>query len=184
VNTKQPQSIISNLFRNKSQAIAAEILFLLFAGVFGALVQHYIKMPMHLPGKQGLLFMLILTSCASLSGLKGAGSIASSGAALYFLLFQMSGGDLFRPFLLILVGISLDAGMVLWRKFNKPLLLLGLVGALSWAVVPVARIFIASFTGIFYKSFASGIIYPVATHMFFGFLAAFVAAIALRKFHK
>ncbi|MDD3877662.1 MAG: hypothetical protein PHT69_13660 [Bacteroidales bacterium] len=184
MNTKQPQSILSNLFQNKTQAITTEILFLFMAGVFGAVIQHYLKMPMQLPGKQGLLFMLILSSCASISRIKGSATITTSGAAAYFLIFQMASGDIFKPILFLLVGICFDAFIYLWNKFNKPLILLAVAGALSWAVIPFGRIFISLFTGIMYKSFISGILYPIATHLLFGFTASLIAGLTLKKFYK
>ena len=184
MNTKQPQSILLNLFQNKTQAFVAEIFFLFVAGVFGAMAQQYLKMPMQLPGKQGLLFMLILSSTATLSRIKGAGTITSSGATAYLLIFQMASGDIFKPFLFLLVGLTLDFLISFWRKFGQPLFFLGLAGALSWAMIPVSRMIISLFTGLYYKSFASGILYPIATHLLFGFTAAIITGLALKKYYK
>ncbi|OPZ96835.1 MAG: hypothetical protein BWY70_01652 [Bacteroidetes bacterium ADurb.Bin408] len=183
MNTKQPQSILSSLFPNKAQAVAAEIAFLFIAGIFAAVVQQYLKVPMHLPGKQGLLFMLILTSVATLSRVKGAASITTGGAAVYLLTFQMASGDIYKPLLYIMVGITLDAMIILWQKFNKPVLLLAVAGALSWATIPFTRLVISSLTGVVFKSFMSGLIYPFITHLIFGFIAALIAGLAFKKYY-
>lgn len=184
MNTKQPQSILSNLSQNKAQALVIEILILFLAGIFAAVVQHYLKMPMSLPGKQGLLFMVILTSCAIVSSIKGAGTITASGAMVYLLIFQMASGDIFRPFLILLTGVILDGFVLLWHRMGKPVFFLAIAGALSWAVIPFGRIFITLFTGVAYKSFATGIIYPISTHLLFGFVAALIVGISLKKLYK
>lgn len=183
MNTRQPQSILSNLFQNKTHALLAEAGFLIMAGIFAAVVQQYVKMPMHLPGKQGLLFMLILTSVATMSRIKGAASITAGSAALYFLVFQMASGDILKPLLFIVVGATLDSLLIFWRRFNKPVLLLALAGALSWATIPVTRLIISALTGVIFKSFMSGLMYPIVTHLIFGFTAALIAGIALKKYY-
>jgi len=184
MNTKQPQSILLNLFQNKTQAFIAEIFFLFVAGIFAAVAQQYLKMPMQLPGKQGLLFMLILSSTVTLSRIKGAGTITSSGATAFMLLFQVSSGDVFKPFLILFVGIVLDFLISFWRKIGQPLFFLGLAGALSWAVIPVSRMFISMFSGVYFYSFSSGVLYPIATHLLFGFTAAIITGLAFKKYYK
>jgi len=184
MNTKHQTSILSNLFQNKTQAIVAELLFLFLAGIFGAVIQYYIKMPMHLPGKQGLLFMLILVSCATVSNFKGAALFTTSGAAFFFLVFQMGAQDIFKPFIFLISGATLDFLIFFWRKMNKPLIFLALAGGIAWTVIPFIRIFISLFSGFVYKSFASGIVYPLFTHFVFGSVAALIAGIALKKFYK
>jgi hypothetical protein len=182
MNTKQPQSVISSLFPNRTSAIIAEISFLFLAGVFAAFVQHAIKVPMQLPGKQGLFFVFILASVASMSKMKLAGSFTVFGAAIFMFLVPGPNPDFFKPLIIILMGAMFDAFLFKAKSIDKiGLFLIAIAGSLCWAMIPFSRLVISSFTGIVYKSFASGFFYPFATHLLFGFAGALLAGIIFRK---
>jgi hypothetical protein len=182
MNTRQPQSILSSLFPNRTSALAAEISFLILAGAFAAFVHTVVKIPMQLPGKQGLFFMFILVSVAATSRFKAAGSLATIGAAIFMFVLPGAQPDPFKPFIILLIGVVFDAFLFKARNINNfSVFLIAVAGSLCWALIPVSRILISLATGIQYKSFVSGALYPVATHLLFGFIGALLAGIIFRK---
>ncbi len=184
MDTRQPQSYLLNLFQSKTKAVVAELVILFVSGMFAAAAYHFLKMPMHLPGKQGLLFMVILTSVSTVSSFRFAATFTSMGTLTFFLLFTSLAPDPFKPFLFVLVSFLFDLFLSVWRNKNRSVWFIGIAGSLCWAIIPVVRIFITLTTGAFYESFVFGFVYPILTHLAFGFIAAMVAALSLKKFYK
>jgi len=182
MNMNQHPKLLSNLFPSKTTSTIVEVSFLFLAGIFAAWAQYAAKVPLQLPGKQGLIFMFIIASLASVSGIRFSSSIAVSGAALFMFLVPGPNPDPFKPFIILLTGAFLDAMLYNAKaKMRIPILFIAIAGSLSWALIPVSRIIITYFTGIFYKSFATGFVYPLLAHMMFGFAGALLAAIIFRK---
>ncbi len=178
----QRQSLLSNLFPSRTSAIVAEVVFIIFGGAFAAIVHHYVKVPMNLPGKQGLFFMFVLASLSTVSGFRIAGGLTTLGASLFMLAIPGPAHDPFKPIIIFLLGFVLDAMLFTAKRNRKPaIFLVAIAGSLAWAMIPLSRIIISMFTEMTYKSFATGALYPILTHMLFGFTGALLAAIVFRK---
>lgn len=184
MNTSQRPNSLSRIFPNKAVAVPLEIFLLISVGVLAAFIMARLKMPLHLPGKQGILFLLIIISSARASRLPMAATIATSGAAFFLYMFAFDSTDVFKPVLIMAVALGLDA--IIYLHNNKAinnLAFIILAGA-AWTLVPLIKLVITLFTGFPFQSFITGVAYPFATHLLFGIIAATLALFTLRLFKK
>ncbi len=135
---------------------------------------------LQLPGHHGLEAMALLVlgrlSCTSPVSATLAGASAALAAPL-------AGADhgVLMPAFYVLPGVILDVGFRLWPRIaTRPTLLLPLVAAVAWASKPVMRILANQFLGMHFGSLRAGPIYPVVTHVLFGFLGGLATVIVWR----
>ena len=81
MNTNLLQRTISKVFPNSTVAATVEIIFLLGLGMIAVVLHTKLRMPMHLPGKQGVLFMALIITGKGLSRFPFAASLSGIGAA-------------------------------------------------------------------------------------------------------
>jgi hypothetical protein len=85
------------------------------------------------------------------------------------------------PLFYVLPGVVLDLGYRLWpRLVVRALLFLPLVGALAFAAKPVVRVIAHQAFGMQFGSLRAGPVYPILTHLMFGFLGALAAVLVWR----
>jgi hypothetical protein len=184
MNTSQHPNSLSRIFPNKAVAITFEIFLLISAGVLAAVLMQKLKVPMHLPGKQGILFLLIIISSARSSRLPMAATIATSGSAFFLYMFAFDSTDVFKPLLLMIVAAGLDAIIYLHRNKTIGNIAFIILAGAVWTLMPLIKLVISLFTGFPFPSFISGFAYPFATHLLFGVIAATLALFTLRLFKK
>ena len=155
------QRSISKVFPNKIAADIAEILLLFFIGMFAITLHAKLRIPMHLPGRQGILFMLFIVMARSMSKFPFATSLTCLGSSTLLFFYTLGFNDPFMPLVYILLGIVMDLFFGLITRFKPSLLLIGLASGLSWAAIPFFRILIASLTGFPYQSITGGYAYPL-----------------------
>ena len=184
MNTNQRQNTLSSLFPNKAIAVPVEVFLLISAGILAAVLHQKLKIPIHLPGKQGIVFLLIIISAARSSRIPMAATIAAAGSAFFFYTFAFDSTDILKPILYLLVAGGIDILIHLHRnKILNNFSFIILSGA-AWSLIPLIRLFITLFTGFPYKSFLSGFAYPFVTHLLFGAIAAALAVVTLRLIKK
>lgn len=184
MNSNQHPNSLSRIFPNKQVALAVELLLLFSAGILAAVLHQKLKIPMHLPGKQGILFLLIIISAARASRIPFGATLATTGAAMFFYVFAFDGTDPYKPLFYLLVAGMIDV-LIHWQRTKKitVFLFILLTGA-AWTIIPLIRTVVTLTTGIPFKSFMSGFAYPFVTHLLFGMLAAALAMVTLRLFKK
>jgi hypothetical protein len=159
---------------------AGRALFLVSLGVTIVLLEQASHWKLQLPGHHGLEAMALLVlgrlSCTN----SWAATIVGGSAAVAA---PLAGADhgLLTPLFYVVPGAVLDLGYRLWPKLaERMLLFLPLLAAIAFTTKPIARVLGNQFFGLQYGSLRYGPVYPIVTHMLFGFLGALTAVILWR----
>lgn len=155
-------------------------LFLGSVGVAMVLLEQAFRWPLQLPGHHGLEAMALLVlgrlSCTNPWSATLVGASAAAAAP-----FVGADHGVLMPLFYVLPGIVLDVGYRLWpRLAGRLLLLLPLLAALAFASKPVIRVLANELFGMQFGSLRAGPVYPILTHLMFGFLGALAAVLAWR----
>lgn len=154
--------------------------FLASLGVAIVALEHAFRWSLQLPGHHGLEAMALLAlgrlSCTS----PVSATLVGSSAALAAPLMGADHGML-MPLFYVLPGVVLDVGFRLWpRLATRATLLLPVLAALAWVSKPVVRVSANQLFGMHFGSLRAGPLYPVITHLLFGFLGGLAAVIVWR----
>ena len=159
---------------------AGRALFLASLGVAIALLEQAFRWPLQLPGHHGLEAMALLVlgrlSCTN----PWAATLVGASAAVAAPLTGADHGVL-MPLFYVLPGVILDLGYRRWPRFaERTVLFLPLIAALALASKPVVRVLANQLFGMPFGSLRAGPLYPVLTHLMFGFLGGLAAVIVWR----
>lgn len=154
--------------------------FLVSLGVAIVVLEQAFRWPLQLPGHHGLEAMALLVlgrlSCTNPWSATLVGASAAVAAPL-------AGADhgVLMPLFYVLPGMVLDACYRLWpRLADRFLLFLPLLAALAFATKPVVRVLANQLVGMPFGSLRAGPVYPILTHLMFGFLGALAAVLVWR----
>ena len=162
---------------------AGRLAFLVAIGVAIVLLHETIRYPLRIPGQHGLEGMALLALArysttykwgATIAALSSAGTAAAMGA----------GSEWTTPFLYLAPGIALDLGVMLFAGWRTQFIVLPLITAFAFATKPLIRLGLMEFFGMQFGSFRAGVLYPISTHIAFGFMGALMTAIAWRVAQK
>ncbi len=150
------------------------LLVLLGLGISIVLIHQTFRYPMNLPGRHGLDAMFLMTMGMLMAGNRWAGTATGlgAGASAWYI-----GGGALAPLLYPICGLVFAVAPRLSRHWRASLILLPVVAALAWASRPVVRWLFAQATGLEFDSLATGLLWPVTTHLAFGFVGAFGAVL-------
>ncbi len=159
---------------------AGRAAFLVSLGVAIVLLEQAFRWPLQLPGHHGLEAMALLVfgrlSCTNPWSATLVGASAAAAAP-----FVGADHGVLMPLFYVLPGLVLDAGYRLWpRLVSQALLFLPLVAAVAFAAKPVVRVVANQVFGMPFGSLRAGPIYPILTHLMFGFLGALAAVLVWR----
>jgi hypothetical protein len=159
---------------------AGRALFLASLGVAIVLLEQAFRWPLQMPGHHGLEGMALLVlgrlSCTNPWSATLVGASAAVAAP-----FVGADHGMLMPLFYVLPGIVLDLGYRLWpRLVSRALLFLPLVAAVAFAMKPVVRVAANELFGMQFGSLRAGPVYPVLTHLMFGFLGALAAVLVWR----
>lgn len=129
-----------------------------------------------LPGRTGVQWLALLLIGRTTSNYRWAASVSGIGSAVVSLLPFWGFGDPLKWLIFLLVAIALDLMYNLFTHWQHAVLFLTIIGGLAHAVKPLSRALLSGVTGLQYTSLLSGVVYPTATHLLFGFIGAFVGA--------
>ena len=155
-------------------------LFLVSLGVAIVLLEQAFRWPLQLPGHHGLEAMALLVLGRLCCTNPWSATLVGASAAVTA---PFAGADhgLLMPLFYVLPGIVLDLGYRLWpRLVGRTLLFLPLVAALAFAAKPVVRVLANELFGMQFGSLRAGPVYPILTHLMFGFLGALAAMLVWR----
>ncbi len=168
-NTGLLQRTLLKVSQNNSVRLILEVLFLLGLGALAALLHAKLKVPLQLPGRQGMMFMAVLILGRMSSHLGPASFISCLGSSALLLGGAFSFGDPFSPVIYPILGIVLD---VLYRfsgsRHNK-LFMVSLIAGVAWMTIPACRLLISSVSSYPFHSLRYGPVIPILTHLIFGF---------------
>lgn len=158
---------------------AGRLLWLLSLGVAIAALEQAFRWSLQMPGHHGIeamaLLMLGRLSCSN----PWSATIAAAGAALAAPALGADHGPL-MPLFYLLPGAILDLGYRLRPRLDAFLLYLPLVAAVAWGSKPVLRVLANLTLGMQFGSLRAGPIYPIVTHVLFGFVGGLVAVLLWR----
>lgn len=155
-------------------------LFLIGLGATIVVLENAFRWPLQLPGHHGLEAMALLAlgrlSCSS----PWSATLVGASAAITAPLLGADHGVL-TPLFYLLPGLVVDGGWRLWpRLMTRVLVALPLLAAAAFATKPVLRVVGNQLFGMQFGSLRAGPVYPVLTHLMFGFLGALAAALLWR----
>lgn len=162
---------------------AGRLAFLVGIGVAIVLLHETIRYPLRIPGQHGLEGMALLAIArfstthkwgATIAALASAGTAAALGA----------GSEWTTPFLYLAPGVALDLGVMLFAGWRTQLIVLPLIAAFAFAMKPLIRLGLMEAFGMQFGSFRMGVLYPISTHIAFGFIGAMIGALAWRAAQK
>jgi hypothetical protein len=162
--------------------MALEVIFLLLVGMVAITLHSKLRIPMHLPGKQGILFVALVVSGRGLSRLSFAASITCIGSALLLSTSFLGFHDPFIAVTYVLLGGIMDLLFWLTSKYSEKPWILALASGIAWMFIPAIRLFMSLFVTMPMNSFSSGIAYPFLTHLLFGFTGGLIGAGILSLF--
>jgi len=179
-NTGQLPKSISSIFPNRIAGTVAEVLFLLILGMLAIAIHAKLRIPMQLPGRQGIIFLTIIILGRGLSGFPFAGTIACAGSATLLATSWLGFHEPLMPVTYIIIGVILDLLYMNFRKIIPFVMATALSCAIGWMCIPLIKFMIASFTGLAFNSFRFGLGWPVLTHIIFGFTGGLLGASILK----
>jgi len=152
-------------------------LFLASLGIAIVLLEQAFRWPLQLPGHHGLEAMALLVfgrlSCSNPWSATMVGASAAVAAP-----FVGADHGVLMPLFYVLPGVVIDLGYRMWPQLMARLLLaLPLLAALAFATKPVVRVVANQLFGMPFGSLRAGPLYPILTHLMFGFLGALAAVL-------
>jgi hypothetical protein len=174
--TRLLQRNISRVFPNKTVASVMEVLFLLGIGMVGIVLHSKLRLPMHLPGKQGLLFVALIVTGKGMSRFPFAATISGIGAATLLLIPGLGFHDPFIAVIYLFLGFLMDISTGFVSRFTSRQWILSVTCGACWVFIPCFRLVMSLFVEMPMGAFRSEYIYPFATHLLFGIAGGLVAA--------
>lgn len=183
-NTLQLQKTLLKVFPNKYLITAIEVLFLLMVGALAITIHSKLKIPIHLSGKHGMLFMFLVILGSSFTSIKYSVTICTLGASALLFSNTLGFTDPLRSALYILIGFAFDFLINVSLRLKTKLLYIAFVSGISYMLIPIVRMIFSLSSGFVYPSLLTGMLFPVFTHFVFAFTGGLLAVIAIRALNK
>jgi hypothetical protein len=158
---------------------AGRALFLASLGVVVVALERGFNWSLQLPGHHGLETMALLVLARLTCSNPWSATLVGASAAVAAPFLGASHGVL-MPLFYVLPGLVLDLGYRLSPRFGRSLLFLPLLASLAYAAKPVVRVLANQLLGMQFGSLRAGPVYPIITHLLFGFLGALAAVLVWR----
>lgn len=158
---------------------AGRFLFLAALGALTILLHETFHYPLKMPGHHGLEAMALLVigrlSCtnpwsATIVGVSTALTALSTGAE----------HDIASALLNIAPGAVLDTAVILFPSWRAQMLVLPVAVAFAHAAKPLIRFGLMQGFGMNFGSLRYGVMYPVSTHLAYGFAGGLIAVLLWR----
>ncbi len=162
---------------HSSISTVLEYILLFSLGALAITLHAKMRVPLRLPGHHGLEFMGLLVLARSLSKKKIAATISGLGVGLFALIPWMGFKDPFMPIVFFLPAVLLDLGFR-FANFTgwKNVVVFGIIAAIAHFSIPISRTIIMFVTGYPYGSLKTGLLYPYALYIMFGFFGGTLGA--------
>ncbi len=183
MNGLSSQKIASRVFLTDWTLSWLEALLLLGSGALIVVLHQALRLPLGMPGWQGIGWMALLIIGRMSSRFRGAASVASLGASLTSLVPGLRGGDSFIWLFYLLPGPVMDAAFYYLPRYANKLWFLVLLGGVALVTKPLTQLLIDLITGWPFGSFRFGVEYPIATHFLFGLIGGLLGALVVLGIH-
>jgi len=171
IATSSLQKSTSKVFPT-SLAIAAQVFLLLMTGFLATWLHLRFRIPLNMPGRHGLEFMVLVMGARALSNLRVSSTITITGSIIATMIPGLGYGDPLLPYIYLLMGVTIDFAWYRWRTIWVWIPLAALLGGFVYSFIPVLRMLISPMFGIVHNSLKTGLVFPWFTHFAFGFIGS------------
>ena len=168
----------------ESVSKSRQLMLLCALGIAGVVLHTAFHWPLKLPGHHGLEWMAILVFARCVSPLKWSASITAGSAAIVSTLPVWGFSEPLVPLFYLLPGVVLDIGYRFFPAARVSVLWLGVIAALAHASTPLSRYLITALSDLHFGSLASGLAFPLSTHLMFGLVGGLAGAVAWKLMQK
>ncbi len=151
-------------------------LLLLGLGAAAVVLQAQLRLPMRLPGHQGIVLMAMLLLGRASTRYRWATSVAGAGATIAAALPLWAANEPLPWLAYVLPGIVVDAGLQLAPRWRASLGYLALLAGLGYATKPLVQLAISLSGAWAFRSQQGGLLFPLAAHLLFGALGGLLGA--------
>lgn len=178
MNGKWHQRNTSGPYHHKLVLTGSIILLLAGLGATAILLRTQLRIPMGIPGRQGVLIMLFFMAGRSLTERKIAGFYSALGASSILMIPGIGPKDPWLPLTFIALGAMFDYSFYIGSRAKiNPWLLAFLAGGIAYTMIPMCRILIHASTGFPYKEFVKhGYMIPLISHFAMGGVGSLLGA--------
>lgn len=155
------------------------MLFLMLLGVSIILLHESLRYPLKMPGHHGLEGMALLLLGRLTCTTRWAATIVALSAAAMSLATNAQ-HDVSSALLNIAPGVIIDLAVMVFKDWRAQLFVMPFVAAFAHATKPLIRFGIAEGFGITFGSLRAGVLYPISTHLVYGFAGGLTAVILWR----
>lgn len=174
------QRKISKAFPIEGTLTWWEALLLLSTGALAVVLHQSFRLALGLPGYHGIEWMALLIMGRSFSRFKGAGSLASLGAAgMSVLPIWGAQHDPFIWLIYFLPGPIMDLAFKYLPHYASKLWFLSILGGLAHVTKPIVRLIITILSGWSFGTFRYGVVYPVSSHLLYGMIGGLLGALVV-----
>lgn len=160
-------------------------LVLVSLGLLTIVLHETFRYPLNLPGRHGLESMALLVFGRLICTDRWAGTVVATSTAAAGIAFTGSLNDGWSaPFLDFLPGFALDLMVMAAPALRRHVYLLPFAVAACFALKPVFKAAGAELLGLQFGSLRHGPIYPVLTHLMYGYLGAFAGVFGWSQWDK
>lgn len=170
------QRTLSNATDDEATLTWPVALFLLALGVGAVALPAVLRLPLRLPGHQGLIIMALLMAGRTGTRYRWATSVASVGAAATAALPLWGSTEPIGWLTYLLPGLLVDGALRVAPRWRASLPALALLAGVAHATKPLVRVAISALTGWQFGSLQGGLAYPLATHLVFGLIGGLLGA--------
>ncbi len=184
MNGMSSQKTVSRVYLTDWALTWLEALLLLGSGALIVVLHQALRLPLSMPGWQGISWMALLIIGRMSSRFRGAASVASVGASFTSLVPALRADDPFMWLIYLLPGPVMDAAFYYLPRYANKLWFLVLLGGMAHVTKPLIRLVINLITGWPFGSFRFGVEYPAATHFLFGLIGGLLGALVVLGLHR
>ena len=170
------QNQSSSLTSTEAFSLRSGIGICLLSGIATALVDLYLRVPLHMPGWRGLITMGLLVAARRLSGRAWGASAAAFAAALASL--ALAGPPRFSTLAFLIPGLVIDCVCLLLSRWQTSLLVAGLAAGLGNVAKFAVTLFAVS--ALARDGNVAFVPMPWFSHFGFGFCGGLIAVLLTR----
>jgi len=168
---------LSKAFPTEWTLTGLEALLLLGTGAFAVVLHRVFDGSLGLPGHHGIEWMALLIMGRSFSRFRGAGSLAGVGASLATALPFLHTDNPFTWLFYLLPGPLMDLAFHFVPLYANKLWFLMVLSGLAHVTKPLGQLIIDAAFGWPFGSFRFGVVYPIASHLFYGLIGGLIGAL-------
>ena len=157
---------------------------LITVGVAYAFARQVMHVPLQLPGHNGLHWIALLVAARLLADRPWAASAVAAGTAVASALPLLGFHEALSGWHYLLTGAVLDGLFVVFHAACRQPWILAGIAAVAFMIKPVSKFVLGGAFGLHYGSLEHGLLYPLGTHLAFGFAGAMIGVSAVMLAHR